>query len=103
MYQMGYHRVGCIGCPLATYRQKMKEFADFPTFKKHYIQAFDEMIKVRKANGKNDVDKYGNQWETGEAVFDWWIEEYKHNTKGQMSLADYETDSEGFIVRERKK
>ena len=104
MYDMGYHRVGCIGCPLATYKQKMKEFADFPTFKKHYIEAFDEMVKVRKENGKDDTAKYGNQWESGEAVFNWWIEEYKHNTKGQMKISDYlEPDEEGFIIREHKK
>ena len=100
MYDMGYHRVGCIGCPLATYKQKMKEFADFPVFKKHYIQAFDEMLKE---NRKKDPTKYGN-WQCGEDVFNWWIEEYKHNTKGQMTIQDYmqdKVDDMGFIIRER--
>jgi len=41
---------------------------------------FEKMIEARKAKGK----KCG--YETGEEVFNWWIEEYKHNVKGQMSL-----------------
>ena len=56
MYDMGYHRVGCIGCPLATYKQKLKEFNDFPSYKQLYIKAFEEMIK------QNPKAK----WKTGE-------------------------------------
>ncbi len=95
MYDMGYHRVGCIGCPLATYKQKLKEFADFPTYKKLYIRAFEEMLK---RNPKED-----GEWKNGEDVFNWWIEENKHNVKGQMTLADYKTDEWGLIVKESEK
>lgn len=95
MYDMGYHRVGCIGCPMATYKQKMKEFADFPYVKELYIKAFDKMlIRNPKAQG---------EWKTGEDVYKWWIEENKHITQGQMSLSDLETDADGFIVREPRK
>ena len=104
MYDMGYHRVGCVGCPLATWRQKKKEFADFPYFKELYIKAFDEMVKARKESGKDNVDKYGNKWSTGEEVFNWWTEEYKHTTKGQITISDYmeQVDDMGFIIREHK-
>ena len=94
MYDMGYHRVGCIGCPMATYRQKMKEFADFPTYKQHYIKAFDEMLE-RNPKAKRD-------WKTGEDVFNWWIERDHYVTKGQMTIADYETDEWGLIVRKKE-
>ncbi len=82
LYKKGYERVGCIGCPLANYRQRMKEFHDFPEYKKLYIQAFEKMIEARKAKEKKC------EWETGEDVFNWWIEEYKHNVKGQYNLFD---------------
>ena len=95
MYDMGYHRVGCIGCPMATYKQKMKEFADFPTYKQHYIRAFDEMLERNPKAKKN--------WKDGEDVFNWWIEKDQHVTKGQMTLADYETDEWGLIVRPKEK
>ena len=101
MYDMGYHRVGCIGCPLATYKQKMKEFADFPTYKQHYIDAFQEMLDVQKKKGKVYDESTGN-WLDGKSVFDWWIEKDRYETKGQMNITDYineQTDEWGLIVR----
>lgn len=83
LYEKGYSRVGCIGCPLASYKQKQKEFADYPQYKKLYIQAFEKMIEVCKQDG---TDR--NDWESGEDVFNWWIEEGKHNVKGQISMFD---------------
>lgn len=82
LYERGYHRVGCIGCPLATYSMKMKEFADYPQYKKAYISAFQRMVDARAAEGKEQ----NGQWSDGQAVFDWWVEEGKHNIKGQMNL-----------------
>ena len=80
LYKKGYPRVGCIGCPLAAYHMRKKEFADHPKYKTLYIKAFDRMIEHRKASGLDVV------WDTGEQVFDWWMEEYKRIPKGQMSL-----------------
>lgn len=94
MYDMGYHRVGCIGCPLATYKQKMKEFSDFPTYKQLYIKAFDEMIRISKEKGKTFDENSKRNWVDGQAVFDWWIEEYKYNVKGQISIEEYLNESE---------
>jgi phosphoadenosine phosphosulfate reductase len=84
LYERGYKRVGCIGCPLATYSQKIKEFADYPRYKKAYINAFQKMCDIREAEGKTNK----GQWANGEAVFNWWIEEYKHNVKGQLTFND---------------
>lgn len=90
LYKQGYQRVGCVGCPLATYKKVMKEFSDFPKYKEAYIKAFDRMLDERKkaslSNGEYQ-DNYHN-WSDGQAVFDWWIEEYKRVPKGQMSLED---------------
>lgn len=78
LYQCGYKRVGCIGCPMAGRKGKLKEFYDFPTFKLNYIRAFDRMLEVRKA--KN----LPTQWESGEEVFLWWIED--KNVAGQREF-----------------
>jgi phosphoadenosine phosphosulfate reductase len=101
MYDMGYRRVGCVGCPLATYRQKMKGFADFPTFKKHYIDAFQEMLEIQKQKGKVYDESTGN-WKDGESVFNWWIEKDRYETRGQVTINDYlkdQTDDFGLIIR----
>lgn len=85
LYERGYKRVGCIGCPMATYKQVMKEFADYPTYKQAYVNAFQRMIDLY-----DDARKEKQSWQSGEDVFNWWIEEYRHNVKGQMSLFEGE-------------
>lgn len=83
LYSNGYDRVGCIGCPLASYHKRIKEFNDYPQYKQLYINAFERMIEERKKRNMKVV------WKTGQEVFDWWIEEGKHNCKGQMNIYDY--------------
>lgn len=78
LYQCGYKRVGCIGCPMAGRKGRLKEFYDFPTFKLNYIRAFDMMLEARKA--KN----LPTRWESGEEVFLWWIED--KNVAGQREF-----------------
>lgn len=85
LYSCGYERVGCIGCPLASYKGRMKEFSDYPKYKQMYIKAFEQMLKVRIEKGLGS----DMEWNNGEDVFLWWIEEYKHNVKGQMSIEDF--------------
>ena len=82
LYEMGYERVGCIGCPLAG-KKRWKEFADFPKFKQNYIKAFERMLENRKQRGKE------TKWATGEEVFLWWMED--DNVAGQMNLSDFMT------------
>ena len=82
LYERGYERVGCIGCPLAPYRQRVKEFQDYPKYKQMYINAFNKMLENRKARGKKDV------WKDGHDVMDWWLEVGKHEVKGQYNLFD---------------
>lgn len=28
-------------------------------------------------------------WENGEEVYNWWIQEYKHNVKGQITIDEW--------------
>lgn len=83
LYQCGYDRVGCIGCPMAGKKRK-REFEDFPQYKKLYIHAFERMLKERERRGKE------NTWKTGEDVFVWWIGD--ENVPGQMHIKDFIAD-----------
>ena len=85
LYRCGYDRVGCIGCPLASYHGRIKEFSDYPVYADNYKKAFDKMLKFRKERGLDN--KQG--WKNGQDVFDWWIEEYKYNVKGQITIDEY--------------
>lgn len=71
LYCEGWHRVGCIGCPMAA-KARSREFLRWPKYKPLYINAFDRMLLERKRKGK-----MGGLWRmgtTGEDVFNWWME-----------------------------
>lgn len=80
-----YERVGCVLCPMSGYREKKRQEQDFPGYKRLYIHAFDRMLQARKDGGLENR----SGWETGEDVYRWWIEEYKHSVKGQISIDDW--------------
>ena len=66
-YSDGYKRVGCVGCPLSSKCNRMREFEEYPTYKRAYIRAFDKMLDVRNAKGLQ------TEWKNGEEVFEWWV------------------------------
>jgi phosphoadenosine phosphosulfate reductase len=66
LYDEGYKRLGCIGCPMAGAKQMQKEFNRQPKIKELYIRAFDKMLKEHNY-------KKQPTWQTGQEVFDWWI------------------------------
>ena len=68
LYQCGFDRVGCIGCPMAA-KKRYFEFAAYPKYKNLYIRAFDRMLEERKRRGLDAV------WQTGKDVFAWWMNE----------------------------
>lgn len=80
LYEMGYYRVGCIGCPMAS-KSRWKEFTDFPTYQRAYIRAFEKMINALTAEGKSP------RWKNGEEAFLWWMED--ENVEGQMDVFDF--------------
>lgn len=65
LYDEGFTRIGCIGCPMAPTKQREKEFERWPGFKRAYIKIFDVMLQ------KMDTSKC--TWKTGEDVFNWWL------------------------------
>lgn len=87
LYDKGFTRVGCIGCPLST--KQVHELEMYPKYKEQFIRTFDKMIEKRRQNGKDDVsNKYGlHKWTDGEAVYKWWINDT--SIEGQMNIFDF--------------
>lgn len=83
LYDCGFKRLGCIGCPMASKHRKV-EFERWPRYKQLYLNAFDRMQEARVAAGKLPLlgDKIENP--TVQDVFDWWMEEPW--LPGQMSM-----------------
>lgn len=70
LYDEGFTRLGCVGCPMAGPKAQRHQFDRWPKIGMAYIRAFQRMADNRKAKGK-DKDK-DTQWETGEDVMRWW-------------------------------
>lgn len=71
LYECGWNRIGCIGCPMAS-KARYTAFRQYPKYKLNYIRAFDRMLKSRKERGMPSKGVWGN---TGVNVFKWWMNE----------------------------
>lgn len=68
LYDEGFKRLGCVGCPMGGRKNMLKEFKRYPKYKENYIRAFDRMIEQRKKDGLET-----GSWKTGKDVFNWWL------------------------------
>lgn len=83
LYDCGWKRVGCIGCPIAG-KHRITEFARYPKIKAAYVRAFDRMLAERKKRG------LPCNWQTGDDVMHWWMEDGV--LPGQMVLEEMEEE-----------
>ena len=91
LYNEGYTRLGCIGCPMAGQRQREKEFLRWPKYKDSYLHAFAKMIEERRTRGK-----LSSSWRIGTTardVFNWWMQ--YDVLPGQLNLFEDYDETEG--------
>ena len=64
LYDKGYHRIGCILCPMASVKSRRLDCANYPGVVKKVKESIEELMNDGQYNNfEGDVD----------AVFDWWI------------------------------
>lgn len=66
LYDQGFDRIGCIGCPMSTIEHRTWEFERYPKYRANYIRAFQRMVENHKT-----------RWNSGEEVFEWWMRKRK--------------------------
>jgi len=71
LYDEGYKRIGCIGCPMKTLKQRETDFIKYPNYYKAYLKAFEQMLVNKK--------KPSTIWHSGQDVMDWWLKRKKPN------------------------
>ena len=71
LYDEGFKRIGCIGCPLAGGKTMRMEFERWPIYRKAYIRAFGKMIRNQK---EEITTANGKKAEGGVDIFNAWIE-----------------------------
>ena len=64
LYDQGYHRIGCICCPMSNIRQKRKAIKRWPHVKRNWLKT----IQWLKDNGYSSHSE-----ESAETNFQWWI------------------------------
>ena len=69
LYDEGFKRLGCIGCPMGTGKGQAREFERYPKYKQMYMNAFKHMLDRRKEK------ELPLSWKTPEEVMSWWLQE----------------------------
>jgi phosphoadenosine phosphosulfate reductase len=80
LYDNGYKRIGCIGCPMQDTKKQKEELERYPKYKKLYAIAFERMIINRNKKGLETT------WKTSDDVFLWWYNEIKKKEYDQEIL-----------------
>ena len=83
LYQCGFSRVGCIGCPMAG-KARYAEFHLFPAYETLWKRAFSRMLDRMRQMGKSP------SWSCAEDVWRWWMED--ENLDGQITLGGDQND-----------
>lgn len=85
LYDEGYKRLGCIGCPMSTHARE--ELERYPKLKRAYLKAFERMLEIDKQR-EGWAEKHPD-WQTAEDVMTWWLEtdrERKERRKNAQSV-----------------
>lgn len=85
LYDCGYKRLGCIGCPMSN--KAADELAAYPKYRENYIRAFEKMLIAREQDRKNN-----KAWKTGEEVMEWWLGKKKLTPDENQMLIDLESE-----------
>ena len=75
LYDKGYKRIGCIGCPMNSKRGA--ELEKFPKIKELYLRAFRKML---------DAYEKESIWKNEDEVYDWYIHGQDYPSKIQTRL-----------------
>ena len=100
LYDEGFHRLGCVGCPMAGTKGRERDFRRWPKFKDAYMRAFEKMLQKRierfERNPSHPVWRQGGSdcnYATAQDVWNWWME--YDVLAGQINLFDeIETEEE---------
>lgn len=91
LYDQGYTRLGCIGCPMNT-AAAAAELKRYPKYRTLYLHAFERMIAERERRGmKNSCD-----WSTPEKVMEWWLGKSAGYDEDQLTILELGLDDDYF-------
>jgi phosphoadenosine phosphosulfate reductase len=74
LYDEGWDRLGCVGCPLASVERQSKEFARWPKYEANWKRAIIANWQKWKdiPNSRTGEPRYQAKFRTGEDFWQWW-------------------------------
>ena len=85
LYDMGYKRVGCVGCPMNT--RIKQELDENPKYKQAYKHAFDKYLKSHPELKEKWSMQTTDDW------YDWWVTG-KSASGGTQNVTMFDEESE---------
>ena len=89
LYDEGFDRLGCVGCPMATIKKRELEFQRYPRFKNRYIKAI--RIAQTKLNKKGEYYAIKKHFKDEYDAFNWWM--------SNLSVSDYQKAKEATQLK----
>lgn len=87
LYDQGWHRLGCIGCPMAG-KGREREFELYPKIQQAYFRAGARFYEANKEKFKAN---YG--WNNAQDYWDFWMEKSKRMEEFQGNLFEDDDDN----------
>ena len=78
LYDEGWDRLGCVGCPLAGPDRQTKEFERWPAFERNWKRAIEKNWETYKDKPRKDgKPRYHAKFKSAEDFWNWWRWEKK--------------------------
>jgi phosphoadenosine phosphosulfate reductase len=78
LYDEGFKRLGCIGCPMSGAKGVQRDFARWPQYERAWRRAFHRLWQRRHGQVMTRGKRRGQLWpglpgiETPDELFEWW-------------------------------
>jgi len=82
LYDEGFDRLGCIGCPMAREKARRAEFKRWPTYYKAFLTVSQKLLDSGRFPNMNSAD----------ALMEWWLSDNTQDNpvEGQEVLGDWD-------------
>lgn len=75
LYDEGWHRIGCICCPMSNFKSKLAEIKRYPHVKRNWIGTIKKIRQDKTISNMLTMNDFGgnSEDEICENIFNWWI------------------------------
>lgn len=80
LYDKGWHRIGCVGCPFASPQQRKRDLAQYPQIEKMWKYGCQKIIDKRRETGKDEI------FATAEDMYNWWLSDKSMSTENSNEI-----------------